>query len=144
MESILSHALFSIGAVKGVEFGKGFGAAEYRGSEFNDLFSLDGDRIVTTTNNNGGINGGITNGMPVTFSVAVKPTPSVSRPQQTVNFLTGKEEELEIRGRHDPAIVRRICPVIESMTAIVLADALVTAYGPQVLVKGKAIWNTDL
>ncbi len=144
MESILSHALFSIGAVKGVEFGKGFGASEYRGSEFNDPFRLDGDRIVTTTNNNGGINGGITNGMPVTFSVAVKPTPSVSRPQQTVNFLTGKEEELEIRGRHDPAIVRRICPVIESMTAIVLADALVTAYGPQVLVKGKAIWNTDL
>ena len=144
LESLLSHALFSIGAVKGIEFGKGFEAANARGSEFNDPFELKEGKVVTGTNNNGGINGGISNGMPVTFGVAVKPTPSIARPQKTVNFLTGKEEELVIHGRHDPAIVRRICPVIDSITALVIADALVTAYGPQVLLKGKDIWNSDL
>ncbi len=144
LESLLSHALYSIGAVKGVEFGKGFEGSALRGSEFNDAFRKDGDRVVTATNNNGGINGGISNGMPVTFSVSVKPTPSIARPQKTVNFLTGEEEEITITGRHDPAIVRRICPVIDSITAIVIADALVTGFGPQVLLKGKALWNTDL
>jgi chorismate synthase len=144
LESLLSHALYSIGAVKGVEFGKGFEAVSMQGSEFNDAFKMDEGRVVTVTNNNGGINGGISNGMPIMFNVSVKPTPSISRPQKTVNFLTGKEEELVIQGRHDPAIVRRICPVIDSITAIVIADALVTGFGPQVLVKGKALWNTDL
>ncbi len=144
MESLLSHALYSIGAVKGVEFGKGFEGALMRGSKFNDALRLKDGCVVTSTNNNGGINGGITNGMPVMFNVSVKPTPSVSKPQQTVNFLTGEEEELVIRGRHDPAIVRRICPVIDSITAMVIADALVTGFGPKVLLKGKALWNTDL
>ncbi len=144
LEGLLSHAMFSIGAVKGVEFGKGFGAANSRGSLFNDPLAIDNGRVVTKSNNNGGINGGISNGMPITFGVAVKPTPSIARPQKTVNFLELKEEELVIHGRHDPAIVRRICPVIDSVTAIVLADALVTAFGPRVLLKGKAIWNTDL
>ncbi len=144
LEGLLSHALFSIGAVKGVEFGKGFEAANSRGSVFNDPFVLDNGRVVTESNNNGGINGGISNGMPITFGAFVKPTPSIGRPQKTVNFLEQKEEELTIHGRHDPAIVRRICPVIDSVTAIVLADALVTAFGPRVLLKGKALWNTDL
>lgn len=135
MESMLSHALFAIGGVKGVEFGKGFGCAALRGSEFNDAFRLDGDRVVTSTNNNGGINGGITNGMPITFNVAVRPTPSISKPQQTVNFVTGNEEELSIHGRHDPAIIRRICPVIESITALVIADSLVSEYGRQALLQ---------
>ncbi|MCR5823584.1 MAG: chorismate synthase [Lachnospiraceae bacterium] len=144
LESQLAHAMFSVGAVKGIQFGSGFEGTRLKGSEFNDPMRLNNGRTVTLSNNNGGINGGISNGMPVTFSVAVKPTPSIARPQQTVNFLTGKEEELVIHGRHDPAIVRRICPVIDSVTAIVIADALVTAFGPQVLVKGKAIWNTDL
>lgn len=135
VEGLLSHALFSLGGVKGVEFGEGFAIADARGSEANDPFRICDGKIVTTTNNNGGINGGITNGMPVLFRCAVKPTPSIAREQQTVDFLNGENVSLTIAGRHDPAIVRRICPVINAVTALVVADLLSGRYGTDVFLK---------
>ena len=137
VEGLLSHALFSLGGVKGVEFGLGFAMATGRGSVCNDSFRMDGKRVVTATNHNGGINGGITNGMPLVFRCAVKPTPSIARTQETVDFLKKKDVTLEIQGRHDPAIVRRICPVIDSVTALVLCDLLVTRYGTDIFLKGR-------
>lgn len=136
VEGLLSHALFSIGGVKGVEFGKGFALSDLRASECNDPLAVKDGRIVTLTNCNGGINGGITNGMPVTFQCAVKPTPSIAREQRTVDFTTGEETRLTVRGRHDPAIVRRICPVIDSVTAMVLCDLLTQRYGTDALREG--------
>ncbi len=136
VEGMLSHALFSLGGVKGVEFGLGFAFADVRGDECNDAFRVENGAIVTETNNNGGINGGITNGMPIVFSCAVKPTPSISREQKTVNYLTNENTTLSIVGRHDPAIVRRICPVIESASAIVIADMLAGRFGTDVLTRG--------
>lgn len=124
LEGVIAKAVFAIGGVKGVEFGAGFRFAAMRGSEANDQFCLKDGKIETLTNNNGGINGGISNGMPIVFNTAVKPTPSIAREQQSVNFLTGKEEKIEIKGRHDPAIVRRICIVITSLVAVVLCDML--------------------
>ncbi len=124
-ESRLAELLFSVPAVKGVEFGRGFPIAEMRGSEANDEFYMDGERVRTKTNNNGGINGGITNGMPVTFRTAVKPTPSISRPQNTVNFKTGSDTELIIKGRHDACIALRAVPVIESCAALCAMDFLI-------------------
>jgi len=124
LEGVIAKAVFAIGGVKGVEFGAGFRFAEMRGSEANDPFCIKNGTIETITNNNGGINGGISNGVPIVFNTAVKPTPSIAREQQSVNFLTGKEQTLEIKGRHDPAIVRRICVVIDSITALVLCDML--------------------
>ena len=128
-EGVLAHALFSIPAVKGVEFGDGFALAGMRGSEANDPFRLAEGRVVTATNRNGGINGGITNGMPVVFRCAVKPTPSIAKEQETVNLATGKEETLSVRGRHDPAIVHRARVVVDSVTALVLCDLLALRYG---------------
>ena len=124
LESCLSHALFSVPAVKGVEFGAGFAMAALKGSKANDPMAYDGDRVKTTRNNNGGITGGITNGMPVLFRVAIKPTPSISQPQMTVNVTTGEDTVLEIKGRHDPCIVPRAVPVIEAVTAWTLLDML--------------------
>lgn len=136
VESVLSHALFSIGGVKGVEFGAGFAMADMTGSEANDAFEVSNGEILTKTNNNGGINGGITNGMPIVFSVAVKPTPSIAQKQSTVDFLKNEDRELEIKGRHDPAIVRRACVVVDSITALTLADMLAQRYGTDVFTKG--------
>lgn len=136
MEGVLSHALFSLGGIKGVEFGAGFSLAESRASECNDAFEMKDGKVVTSTNNNGGINGGITNGMPILFSCAVKPTPSIAREQNTVNFIEGENRRLEIKGRHDPAIVRRVCPVVDSVTAMVLCDMLAQRYGTDVFTKG--------
>ncbi len=136
VEGVLSHVLFSLGGVKGVEFGLGFGFADKRASECNDALKINDGKVTTSTNNNGGVNGGITNGMPIIFNCAVKPTPSISQKQQTINFVTGENAELEIHGRHDPAIIRRICPVINSVTAIVICDMLVTRFGTDVLTKG--------
>ncbi len=124
VESILSHAIFSIGGIKGVEFGLGFGFADKSGSAANDPMRYENGNFVTTTNNNGGINGGITNGMPIIFRCAVKPTPSIAKEQQTIDFIKKENADISVRGRHDPAIIRRICPVIDSITAITVFDIL--------------------
>ncbi len=129
MESLLSHALFSIPAIKGVEFGSGFDMVNCKGSEFNDPFAMDGARVVTLTNNNGGINGGITNGMPLVLRCAVKPTPSIYKEQNTVDFSKGENTKLSIEGRHDPAIIHRARVVVDSIVALVLYDVLVGRYG---------------
>ena len=133
LESTLSHALFSIPGVKGVEFGLGFGFADLFGSEANDPFRTDGEKIFTTTNNNGGINGGISNGMPITFKVAVRPTPSIYKEQDTVSLSKMENTVLKIEGRHDPAIIHRARAVVDAITAIALADALATAFGSNYL-----------
>ena len=129
LESLLSHAMFSIPAVKGVEFGLGFGCADIMGSEMNDEFYVDGNDIRTRSNNNGGINGGISNGMPIIFKCAVKPTSSIARKQKTVNFVDMTDTEIEIQGRHDSTIIPRACVVAETLSAIVIADLLVGRYG---------------
>ena len=129
LEGVIANALFSIGGIKGVEFGSGFGFADLRGSQANDAFCLEDKQIRTKTNHNGGINGGISNGMPLVFNCAVKPTPSISQPQPTVNLLTGEEATLQLTGRHDPAIIRRICPVVTSLVGIVLCDQLALRHG---------------
>ena len=120
LESHLSHALFSVPAVKGIEFGAGFAMAAMKGSEANDPMTVANGRVQTTRNNTGGI----TNGMPVLFRVAIKPTPSIGQLQQTVNVTEGKDTILEIKGRHDPCIVPRAVPVVEAVTAWVLPDML--------------------
>ena len=129
VESILSHALFSIPAVKGVEFGSGFSCADMLGSQMNDSFCLDDGKIITKTNNNGGINGGITNGMPVIFRCAVKPTPSISKEQETVDFINNQNTVLSVKGRHDPCIVHRARVVVDSITALILCDLLSQKFG---------------
>lgn len=118
MESVLSHLMFSIPAVKGVEFGEGFQFAALRGSQANDTFRMAGERVVTETNHCGGILGGVTNGMPVVFRCAVRATPSIARTQETVSLKTGKNAQLSIHGRHDPCILPRAVPVVEAMAAI--------------------------
>lgn len=128
-ESIISHGLFSIPAVKGVEFGKGFGFADMRASQANDPFEIKNGNIVTSTNNNGGINGGITNGMPVIFSCVVKPTPSIFKEQKTVDISKNQNTNLSIKGRHDPAIIHRARVVVDSVVAIALCDILSLRFG---------------
>ena len=129
VEGILSHALFSIPAVKGVSFGDGFALADMTGSTANDPIRMRDGKPVTETNRNGGVNGGITNGMPLVFCCAVKPTPSVASEQRTVDLLTGEETTLRISGRHDPAIIHRARVVVDSVTALVLCDLLALRYG---------------
>ena len=127
VESRLSHALFSVPAVKGVEFGDGFGISAMTGAEANDTLHFEDGKVVADTNHNGGITGGITNGMPVTFRVAIKPTPSISREQKTVSLAEGCDTMLTIVGRHDPCIVQRAVPVIEAVTAWTMWDLLIEA-----------------
>lgn len=129
VEGMLSHALFSIPAVKGVEFGGGFSLTDMFGSQANDCFYTENGEIYTKTNNNGGINGGITNGMPVIFRCAVKPTPTIGRTQDTVDFVKKENTELLAGGRHDPCIVHRARVVVDSITAIVLCDILSGRFG---------------
>lgn len=136
VESLLSHALFSIGGIKGVEFGLGFGFADKLGSQANDAFEYVDGNVTTKTNNNGGINGGITNGMPIIFNCAVKPTPSIAKEQESINFVTKENEKIEIKGRHDPAIIRRICVVVDSVCALCVCDMLAQRYGTDILLKG--------
>lgn len=124
VEGVIAKAVFGVPAVKGIEFGKGFELAKMRGSQSNDPFVYMDGRVVTETNNCGGILGGITNGMPVIFTAAIKPTPSIAQKQRTVNLETGENTELEIRGRHDPCIVPRAVPVIEAVTAIALINLI--------------------
>lgn len=123
-ENRLAAALFGIPAVKGVEFGEGFRAAELRGSENNDPFVMEDGTVRAETNHAGGILGGITTGMPVVLRAAVKPTPSIGRPQRTVSLSAGENADLTVRGRHDPCIAHRAVPVVEAVTAAVLLDML--------------------
>ena len=133
LESVLSHALFSIPAVKGVEFGDGFALSDLRGSDANDCFAVQDGRITTRTNHNGGINGGISNGMPLLFRCAVKPTPSIYKEQDTADFFRQTEKKIVISGRHDPAIVHRARIVADCVTALVLCDVLAQRYGTDYL-----------
>ena len=110
--------------MKGLSFGAGFAFASMRGSQANDPFYMDGDTVKTRTNHSGGINGGITNGMPLTFEVAIRPTPSIAREQQTVSLSRKADETLIINGRHDPCIVRRALPVIEAAAALATVELL--------------------
>ena len=129
VESVLSHALFSVPAVKGVQFGDAFEMVNGKGSDYNDSFYISDKEIKTKTNHNAGINGGITNGMPIVFSCAVKPTPSIFKSQDTVDFIKNENSVLELKGRHDPAIIHRARVVIDSVTALALADLLALRYG---------------
>lgn len=122
LDGELARALFAIPAVKGVEFGSGFAAARRRGSENNDPFTIKDGKVVTTTNNAGGILGGISNGMPIVVRVAIKPTPSIAKRQETVDVKTMHNTSLEIRGRHDACIVPRAVPAVRAMMALVLCD----------------------
>ena len=122
IESAISHAVFSVPAVKAIEFGAGFRAARMRGSEHNDPFVWRDGKVRTETNHAGGVLGGLATGMPLVFRVAVKPTSSIARPQRTVNLQDGTAATLVVTGRHDPCIVPRAVVVLESVTAVVLAD----------------------
>lgn len=134
VESLLAHGLFSIPAVKGVEFGDGFALADMRGSEANDPYHIDNEgKITTATNHAGGIGGGITNGMPLRFRCAIKPTPSIIHRQSTVDFKRGENVEISIKGRHDPCIAPRACPVIDAVVALTLADIMVMRGGTDAL-----------
>ncbi len=126
IDGALAQAMFGIPGVKGVEFGRGFAAAGLKGSENNDPFAIVDGKVVTTTNNAGGVLGGMTSGMPLVFRVALKPTPSIYMPQQSVDLKTMQPTVLQIRGRHDPCIARRAMPVVEGLAAFVVLDALLT------------------
>lgn len=124
VENKISQMIFAIPAVKGIEFGRGFDAARIRGSENNDAFYFDGDQIKTRTNNHGGILGGITSGMPLTFNVAIKPTPSIAMEQDSISYSKGENVKLQIDGRHDPCIVPRALPCVEAAAAIAIYDLM--------------------
>lgn len=129
VEGELAHILFSVPAVKGVSFGAGFDFGKMTGSQANDPFALENGKVVTLTNNNGGINGGITNGMPIIINCAVKPTPSIYKTQKTVDFERGLDTELLIEGRHDPAIIHKASVVATAATAVALLDLLSQRFG---------------
>ena len=131
LENQIARVVFAVPAVKGIEFGAGFEAANLRGSENNDPFCVQNGTIETLTNNAGGILGGISDGMPVVFRAAIKPTPSIAKTQQSVNLNTMQAEELNITGRHDPCIVPRAVPVIEAAAALAISD----------LILGESKWN---
>ena len=131
LENQIARMVFAVPAVKGIEFGAGFAAAGLRGSENNDAFCVQDGRIETLTNNAGGILGGISNGMPVVFRAAIKPTPSIAKEQQSVNLNSMEPSALRIEGRHDPCIVPRAVPVIEAAAAIAITD----------LILGESTWN---
>ena len=129
VESELAHLAFSIPAVKGIEFGHGFALADLRGSQANDPFTMREGRIVTATNKNGGVNGGIANGMPIVFRTVIKPTASIYREQNTVDYVSKKDAVLSIKGRHDPCIVARAAVVQNTLAAFGILDLLTVRYG---------------
>ncbi len=133
LEGVISHILFSIGGIKGIEFGAGFSFADMLGSEANDPFEIKDGSVVTKLNHNGGINGGITNGMPIILRSAVKPTPSIFIEQDSVNLETLQNEKLIINGRHDPAIIHRVRSVVDAALAIAIADMLTVRFGTDYL-----------
>lgn len=123
-ETMFARQLFAVPAIKGLEFGDGFGLGQLRGSQANDPWIMENGRPATETNHNGGILGGITSGMPVVFRVAVKPTPSIARPQRTIDMRTGEARELTVTGRHDPCIVHRAVPVVEAAAALAAVELM--------------------
>lgn len=129
IESRISESMFGIPAVKGIEFGLGFDFVNYKGSECNDSYTLKNNKIKTKTNNNGGILGGISNGMPIIVNAVIKPTPSIAKEQLTLNIKTKKEEKLIIKGRHDPCITVRAVPVLEAALSIALLDLCIDMKG---------------
>lgn len=133
IESVLSHLLFSVPALKGIEFGAGFAFSDMYGSEANDPFSMSGEKVITTSNNNAGINGGISNGMPIIIKSVIKPTPSIFQKQNTVNLSTKENTVLELSGRHDCAIIHRARIVVDSLIAIGIADILTARFGTDYL-----------
>ena len=126
MENRIAAAVFGIPAVKAIEFGAGFSVSAMRGSQSNDMFCISEGKIQTETNHCGGILGGITNGMPLTFKAAFKPTPSIASSQRSVNLKTMKQETLQVRGRHDPCVVPRAVPCVEAAAAAAIYDALLS------------------
>lgn len=129
MESAISLLVFGVPGVKGIEFGSGFDLAKMRGSEANDAFGVKGGNVITLSNNSGGINGGLTNGMPLTLRVALRPTPSIAKEQKSVNLVTMQEEKITVKGRHDACIVPRAVAAIESAVAIAVYDKLLEYKG---------------
>lgn len=129
VESKLSHMIFSIPSVKGIEFGAGFNITKLTGQEANDEFLLSNNNIITKTNNNGGVLGGITNGMPIVFRTAIKPTSSIGISQRTVDLIKMSETDISVEGRHDPCIVPRVLPVIDNATALVVLDLMLEREG---------------
>ncbi len=134
MENRIAQIIFGIPGIKGLEFGSGFDGAGLYGSENNDPFIIENGKIRTKTNHCGGILGGITNGMPLTFRVAVKPTPSISKPQESISLSAMEACTLELKGRHDPCIALRAVPVVEAAAAIAIFDAMLSN-------KGELLWN---
>jgi chorismate synthase len=143
VESTISHILFSIGGIKGVEFGDGFSFADMLGSESNDAFTVKDGKVVTKTNRNGGINGGITNGMPIIVRSAVKPTPSIYKEQDTVSLTKMQDAKLTVEGRHDPAIIHRARAVVDAALAIAVADMLTVRFGTDYLAKANNSLQKD-
>ncbi|MBQ6702517.1 MAG: chorismate synthase [Clostridia bacterium] len=135
VEGMLAHALFAIPGIKGVEFGAGFGISTMTGKEANDRFEAVDGKVRTKTNNSGGVNGGITNGMPIVFRCAVRPTPTIGAEQDTIDMSKKQNATLIAKGRHDPCIVHRARIVVDCITALTVADMLATRYGTDWLAK---------
>lgn len=137
LEADLGSAILGINAVKGIEFGTGFGLGRMKGSQANDEFRIKNNKIITKTNNHGGILGGISTGMPIVMRAVVKPASSILKKQRTINYKTMKQEIISVEGRHDPATIIRFPPIAEAMTAIVLADHMLMAgkINPDTLIK---------
>jgi chorismate synthase len=134
LDADLAKALFTVPAVKGVEFGAGFKAAGMTGSESNDAFLLKGGKVATATDNAGGILGGLSSGMPIVMRVAIKPTPSIAKEQQTVNLSSMQDAAISVRGRHDPCVVPKAVPAVEAAVAITLVDHMIrSGFIPKVL-----------
>lgn len=133
MEGVISHILFSVPGIKGVEFGAGFALSDMYGSEANDAFDFKDNKVITKTNNSGGINGGITNGMPIIVRSAIRPTPSIYKEQETISLSKSDNTTLKIEGRHDPAIIHRARAVVDAVLAIAVADMLALRYGTDFL-----------